>query len=55
MQETSRREWLEVCAEAAIAEDPERFEELIEAINEILRREQRRLDTPQPYNIRAAP
>lgn len=43
MQNTSRTEWLNVCAEAAISEDAERLEELIEVINEILRRELQRL------------
>lgn len=53
MHVTSRKEWLEVCAEAALSEDPERFHELINEINSILRREQQRLHALQTYNFHA--
>lgn len=37
MQDATRQKWFHVCAEAAICDDPERFEELIEEINTLLK------------------
>lgn len=54
MQGASRQRWLDLCSEAAICDDPERIEELIQAIIAILRAEKQRLDA-QPPRTRTSP
>lgn len=54
MQDDTRKEWLELCAEAAVCEDSERLGELTEKINEILRAERQRLDSLLLRNTRIA-
>lgn len=54
MQDDARKQWLEVCAEAAVCEDSERLRELAKEINEILREERRRLDSLLMRNTRIA-
>ena len=43
MQGENKHIWVELCSEAAICEDPARFEELATQIDEVLRKEQQRL------------
>jgi hypothetical protein len=54
MMQATRTRWVELCAEAAICEDRERFQELIEVITAILQEEMRRLETPAVRTMRAA-
>jgi hypothetical protein len=44
MQDVTRRRWLDLCAEAAICEDPQRLSELTAYIVELLKEEQGKLD-----------
>lgn len=44
MQAEMKHVWLDLCAEAAICEDPTRLEQLAEQIVETLGKEQRRLN-----------
>ena len=43
MQAETKHVWLDLCAEAAICEDPMRLEQLAILIGDILREEQQRL------------
>jgi len=55
MQAEARLVWLELCAEAAICEDPTRLEQLAAQIAEILGKEQQRLNErmfPSSENVR---
>lgn len=54
MQDDTRKEWLEACADAAVCEDSERLGELTRKINEILRAERQRLDSLVMRNTRIA-
>jgi hypothetical protein len=51
MQDATRKRWLDVCAEAAICEDPQRLTELTAYIIELLKEEQRKLDA-EPLKAR---
>jgi hypothetical protein len=55
VQESTRQRWLELCADAAVTEDPQRLEELAEAIVEILRQEKKLLESAQKTTHRATP
>ena len=52
MQESAIGPWLELCAEAAVCEDANRFQELIEEITAIMLEEKARLDTPVLRKLR---
>jgi hypothetical protein len=54
MLEDTKKRWLDLCAEAAICEDAERFRELAHGITTLLNEEQERLDT-QPRTFRVMP
>lgn len=54
MQETTRATWLELCAEAAVCEDAEQFQELIEAITAVMQEEKRRMQTPVSRKLRVS-
>jgi hypothetical protein len=54
MLEDRKKGWVDLCAEAAICEDAERFQELAHGITTLLNEEQERLDT-QPRTIRVMP
>jgi hypothetical protein len=54
VQEKDRTRWLDLCAEAAICEDPERLQQLIDAINVVLKEEKQRLETSQVQRFRTA-
>ena len=43
MQEETKQRWLDLCAEAAITEDPDRLEQLLQSLKAIVREEQERL------------
>jgi hypothetical protein len=45
MQDTTKRRCLDLCAEAAICDDPERLKELTAYIVELLKEEQGKLDS----------
>lgn len=45
MEGSTKSQWLELCAEAAVCEDVERFQELIQEITSLLHEEEVRLDT----------
>jgi hypothetical protein len=54
MRDTIRKRWLDLCAEAAICEDPERLQELSQEIVRMLKEEERRIRAvPQTLRIRA--
>lgn len=55
MEGSTKQRWLDVCSEAAICEDPERLQELMDEINLILRAEKLRLQIPQIRKMRTAP
>lgn len=44
LQDETRQRWLEICAAAAICEDPERLQELTDTINAILKEKKQRLE-----------
>lgn len=48
MQTPERELWLEICAEAAISEDPDRLMELAWEINRLLAEEELRLMQKRP-------
>jgi len=55
LQAETKHVWLELCAEAAICEDPTRLEQLAVQIAEILGKEQQRLNErmfPSSENVR---
>jgi hypothetical protein len=55
MQAETKQVWLELCAEAAICEDPARLEQLAVQIAEVLGKEQQRLNGrmfPASENVR---
>lgn len=55
MQADTKHVWLDLCAEAAICEDPTRLEQLAVQIAEILGTEQQRLNArmfPASQNVR---
>jgi len=54
LQEETRKRWLDLCAEAAICEDPERLQQLAYTINAVLTEEKRRLETSQMQRFRTA-
>ena len=54
MQEETRKRWLDLCAEAAICEDPERLQQLADTINAVLKEEKQQLETPQVQRFRTA-
>ena len=54
MQDETRRRWLDLCAEAAICEDPEKLQQLTDTINAVLREEKQRLATSQTETFRVA-
>jgi hypothetical protein len=47
MQEKKER-WLELCAQAAIEQDPNKLMELVKEINELLEQKERRLGIVPP-------
>lgn len=57
MEYRIREQWLDLCAQAAICDDPERLQELMERIAAILKEEKKRLETPGPpqKHFRVAP
>lgn len=54
MQGNAKQRWLDVCAEAAICDDPKRLQELASQINALLREEERRLKALGPKPPTAA-
>jgi len=54
VQEETRKRWLDLCAEAAICEDPERLQQLADTINAVLKEEKQQLETPQVQRFRTA-
>lgn len=54
MESNFKWRWLELCAEAAICEDAERFQELIEAVTAMMLEEKQRLDMPALRKPRGA-
>ena len=54
MQGTIKQRWLDLCAEAAICDDPERLRELTRYLNEILKEETQRLEA-EPRYVRVLP
>ena len=55
MEDAARKRWLDLCAEATVCEDVDRFQELIEEITAIMFEEKRRLETPVVRKLRVAP
>jgi hypothetical protein len=53
VEHSKRDRWLEVCAEAAIEEDPERLKELAREIAVLLYDERMRLRRLSPIKLRA--
>jgi hypothetical protein len=53
LHDAVKRQWLEVCAEAAITDDPQRLAELTNEIIAILRAEQQRLEKQQKSHTAA--
>lgn len=45
MEQNTKQRWLDICAEAIVCEDPQRFAELIAEINAILRGKEERLSS----------
>ena len=43
MQGEKRERWMELCAQAAIEQDPQKLMELVREINELLEEKERRL------------
>jgi hypothetical protein len=55
VQEETRKRWLDLCAEAAICEDPDRLQELADTINAAVKQEKQRLGAVQVGRVRVAP
>jgi len=53
VENSTKERWLEVCAEAAIEEDPERLKELAREIAVLLYDERMRLRRLSPTKLRA--
>jgi hypothetical protein len=53
MQGETKERWLELCARAAIEQDPKRLMELIEEINELLEAKEQRLQHKQAQRVHA--
>jgi hypothetical protein len=52
MQGTTKQRWLDLCAEAAICDDPERLQEIASYLNQILNEETERLEAgPRPIRV----
>ena len=52
MEGMAKKQWLEVCAKAAICEDPARLVELGAEIMVLLHEEQLRLEAPRTRSLR---
>jgi hypothetical protein len=57
MEHRIKEQWLDLCAQAAICDDPERLKDLREKILAILEKEEERLERPdaQRKHFRVAP
>ncbi|MBV9182559.1 MAG: hypothetical protein JO356_14705 [Acidobacteria bacterium] len=44
MEERTKQRWVELCSEAAVSEDLDRFEELLEEITTLLKQEKDHLE-----------
>jgi hypothetical protein len=51
VQAETRKHWLDLCAEAAICEDPEKLQRLADTINAVLSEEKQRLATSQVFRV----
>jgi hypothetical protein len=54
LQGSTKQRWLDICAQAAICEDPERLQELADAINAVLNEETQRLKATLKTKFRTA-
>jgi len=52
MQENTAR-WMQLCAQAAVEQDPKKLLELVTEINDLLEKKERRLGIPVPEKTKS--
>jgi hypothetical protein len=51
MQGEKKERWMELCAQAAVEQDPEKLMELVREINNLLEEKERRLGIMPPLGV----